>query len=128
MSANRIRAYELIERATLPGGDLEATVLVRAAARLSECQDRWNEADHDSRLRGALEFNQKVWTFFQGELTRPEHPLPHALRQDLLNLSMFIDKTIFDVMALPAPEKLTAIININRDIAAGLRGPTGEQV
>jgi flagellar protein FlaF len=44
------------------------------------------------------------------------------LKQDLLSLSVFIDKRIFEVMAYPNPEKLTAIININLNIAAGLRG------
>jgi flagellar protein FlaF len=122
MHPHRIKAYELIERATLPGVELEATVLVRVATRLKECQDRWDDADHQARLREALEYSQKVWTFFQSELSRPDHPLPQALRQDLVNLSVFIDRRIFEVMAYPAPEKLTAIININRDIAAGLRG------
>jgi flagellar protein FlaF len=126
MYPNRIKAYELIERATIPGGELEATVLVRVANRLQECQDRWGEADHESRLQEALDYSQKVWTFFQGELTRPDHPLPATLRQDLMNLSLFIDRRIFESMAHPAPEKLTAII-INRNIAAGLRGSgTGE--
>lgn len=125
MYANLIKTYEMIDRAALPGGELEATVLLRAAALLKDCQDRWNEADHDERLRGALEFNQKVWTFFQAELTRPDHPLPQALRQDLLSLSSFIDKRIFETMAYPAPEKLTAVININRNVAAGLRESPG---
>jgi len=40
---------------------------------------------------------------------------------DLLKLSAFIDRRILETMADPSPEKLTAIININRNIAAGLR-------
>jgi flagellar protein FlaF len=36
-------------------------------------------------------------------------------------LSVFIDKRIFEIMAMPSPEKLTAIIEINRNVAAGLR-------
>ena len=31
-------------------------------------------------------------------------------------------KRIFDIMAYPSPEKLTIIININLNLAAGLRG------
>ncbi len=127
MYPNRIKTYELIERATLPGEELEASVLARVATRLTECQDRWDEAGHEERLRGALEFSQRVWTFFQSELTRRDHPLPSALRQDLVNLSVFIDKRTFEIMACPTPEKLTAIININRDVAAGLRGPATDQ-
>ena len=43
------------------------------------------------------------------------------LRQDLLNLSIFIDKKIYEMKAYPDPENLTIIININNCLAAGLR-------
>jgi flagellar protein FlaF len=41
---------------------------------------------------------------------------------DGLRLSAFVDRRIFETLAAPAPEKLEAIININNNIAAGLRG------
>jgi len=40
----------------------------------------------------------------------------------MLRLIAFIDRRIFETMASPAPEKLTTVININNNIAAGLRG------
>jgi len=43
------------------------------------------------------------------------------LRQNILNLSVFIEGRIYDTRAYPSPEKLTAIININNGLAAGLR-------
>jgi len=43
------------------------------------------------------------------------------LRQNLLNLSIFIEGRIYDTRAYPDPDKLTAIINITNGIAAGLR-------
>ena len=46
---------------------------------------------------------------------------PKQLIRDLLRLSAFVDKRIFETIAFPSPEKLTAVININRNIAAGLR-------
>jgi flagellar protein FlaF len=48
--------------------------------------------------------------------------LPLEIKQNLLALSVFVDRRIFEVMAYPAPEKLDILININRNIAAGLRG------
>jgi len=42
----------------------------------------------------------------------------------LLRLSGFIDKRIFEIQAHPAKEKLTIIIDINNNIAAGLRSKT----
>jgi flagellar protein FlaF len=118
---NQIKAYESVELATLSGRALEASTLSRAAALLATCQERWADGDCDEDLRYALEFNQKVWSVFQSELARPDNPLPSALRRDLLQLSVFVDKRIFDIMAMPSPEKLTAIIDINRNVAAGLR-------
>jgi len=38
----------------------------------------------------------------------------------LLSLSIFIDKRIFEAMSYPSPGKLDIIININKNIAAGL--------
>ena len=55
-------------------------------------------------------------------MSKPENPLPEKLKVDLLRLSGFVDKRIFEMMAYPSPEKLTIIININQNIAAGLRG------
>ena len=43
------------------------------------------------------------------------------LRQNILNLSVFIEGRIYDTRAYPDPEKLTAIIHINNGLAAGLR-------
>lgn len=124
---NLFKAYEAVERNTLDGRDLEAHVLNRGAQLLIECRDQWNETGHKERLDQALGFNQKLWTFFQIELSNPKHPLPKKIREDILSLSVFIDKTIFDVMADPASEKLTSIININHNIAAGLSVSSGNQ-
>jgi flagellar biosynthesis activator protein FlaF len=89
---------------------------------LQQCRDDWQAEDRDEKLAEALKYNQMIWSVFQSELTKPDNQLPAKLREDLLSLSVFIDKRIFDVMAFPAPEKLSVIININLNLAAGLRG------
>ncbi|MBW2169111.1 MAG: flagellar biosynthesis regulator FlhF, partial [Deltaproteobacteria bacterium] len=62
----------------------------------------------------------------QGELAREDNPLPKRLRLDVLRLSAFIDRRIFETIAYPTPEKLMIVININNNIAAGLRfSPNG---
>jgi flagellar biosynthesis activator protein FlaF len=43
------------------------------------------------------------------------------LRQNILNLSVFVEGRVYETRAYPDPEKLTAIININNGLAAGLR-------
>jgi flagellar protein FlaF len=115
-----IEAYRNVQKATLSGRELEASVLIKAAHLLKECKDNWDEPDRAQRLDHALRYNQKLWSFFQAELSRPDHPMPKKLREDLLSLSLFIDKRTFEIMASPSPEKLEILININLNIAAGL--------
>ena len=122
MYPNPLQAYQAVDNSTMTGRETEARVLTKAALKLRECQENWEAQDRDARLDEALRYNQKVWTILQGELIDDENPLPKALKQNLLALSAFIDKRIFDTMAFPAPEKLAIMININENIAAGLRG------
>lgn len=126
MYHSAVEAYKNVQKTTMSGRDIEASVLSRAALMLKQCQDHWNDANHRNDLRDALKFNQLIWSIFQNELHSDENPLPKPLRVDILRLSAFIDRRIFEIMAYPAPEKLTAIININENLAAGLRGsPSG---
>ena len=106
----------------MSGRELEASVLTKGALALKKCKDNWDDKDRDAKLDEALKYNQRIWTIFQAELLNPENPLPKQIRQDILSLSAFIDKRIFEVMAFPTPEKLNAIININLNLAAGLNG------
>lgn len=90
--------------------------------KLKQCQEKWDSSEKEQLLDEAIRFNQKVWSFFQSELSMPDNPLPKSLREDILNLSLFIDKRLFEVMAFPDNRsKLDTIININLNIAAGLR-------
>ena len=121
MNSNALRAYDQVSRVTLSGPEIEAAVLTKAAMKLKDCQDNWHADERDSKLDKALKFNQRMWSIFQGELGREDNPLQKEVRRDVLKLSAFVDKRILEIMAYPEPEKLTAIISINQNIAAGLR-------
>jgi len=105
----------------MSGRDVEAEVLTKAGLKLKDCQEHWAETGRDARLEAALKYNQRIWTIFQAELEKAENFLPDALKVDLLRLSVFIDKRTVETIAYPVPEKLTILININHNIAAGLR-------
>ena len=122
MRANQLEAYRDVEKTTMSGREIEAYALAQGANKLQYCQNNWNAQDRNDLLDEALKFNQSVWSIFQAELAKEDNPLPKQLRENILSLSLFIDKRIFDIMAYPAPEKLTAIIDINLNLAAGLRG------
>jgi len=120
MAKSPIDVYQSVHKETMSGRELESHVLMKAVATLKECQAKWDEPGQFKRLDDALRYNQRLWTFFQAELTDEESQLPKALRQDLLKLSVFIDKRTFEIMAYPEKEKLDILININRNIAEGL--------
>jgi len=125
MPANPLDAYRNVEKATLSQRDIEATVLTKAAVQLQSIKDNWTLDDHDAQFEDALNYNQRVWTFFQAELTVEDNPLPEEIKRNLLALSLFVDRRTFEALAYPAPEKLDALININLNVAAGLRGDGG---
>ena len=120
--SNAAKAYQQINKITISGRETEARVLSEAANKLKYCIDNWNATARGAQLDEALRYNQRIWSMFQSDLTCENHHLPRQLREDILSLSIFIDKRIFEVMAYPNPDKLKIIIKINRNIAAGLSG------
>lgn len=122
MSALQIQAYKAAQKTTMSGREIEASALARSASILAECRDNWDAPDREEMLRAALRRNQMLWSIFQAELSDTDNPLPKELKESILNLSLFIDKRTIDIMAFPSPEKLDAIIDINLNLAAGLRG------
>ena len=118
-----------MEQATISGRETEARVLTKAAVMLKYCQDNWQAADRREKLHEALSYNQRIWSWIQGELLDDNNPLPKSIKENILSLSVLIDKRIFNIMAYPAPEKLKIIIDINLNLAAGLRepAPIGQQ-
>lgn len=117
-----LNAYKSVEKTTVSGRETEARVLTEAAKKLRSCQKNWDSVNRKELLDDALNYNQRIWTIFQAELGKQDNPLPDNIKLDLLRLSSFIDKRIFEIMAYPSPKKLNIIIKINENIAAGLRG------
>lgn len=121
MSAGHLEAYRTASSSTnMSGREIEAAALTRCALLLSDCRKNWDAPNRSVNLNEALRINQRVWSILQGELTSPGNPLPKKMKEDLLSLSIFIDKRIIQIMADPVPEKLNIIIDINLNIAAGL--------
>jgi flagellar protein FlaF len=116
-----LRAYETVNRSTMNGREVEAAALAKAASKLKECRSGWDQPDRAARMERALKFNQRVWCILQAELARPENPLPAEIKGNLLRLSAFVDKRSFEILAYPERGKLDMLIEINENIAAGLR-------
>lgn len=122
MLENRLSSYVQQSKENMSQRELEASVLTKAGLLLKQCQENWSGADRDQLLEDAVKYNQRIWSFFQSELSMPDNPLPKKIREDILNLSLFIDKRLFEVLAFPEnPQRLSIVIDINFNLAAGLR-------
>jgi flagellar protein FlaF len=122
MQHNALRAYQTVENATLSPRDLEASVLTRSAARLQSVITNWDTTQNRREVLGdALTYNQRLWTIFQAELLESDNPMPDEIKQNLLALSVFVDKRTFEILMSQDPQKINILIEINRNIAAGLQ-------
>jgi len=121
MHSNALSAYETVSKMTMSGREIEAAVLTKAARKLKNCQENWGQENQEKQLDEALKYNQRIWSIFQDELMREDNPLPKKLRFNILRLSTFIDRRIFETMAEPSSTKLNIIIDINNNLAAALR-------
>jgi flagellar biosynthesis activator protein FlaF len=108
-----------VAQATQSPRELEASVLLKAASRLQAVRDDWN--GRRGELDDALTFNRKLWTILVTSATDADNPLPPAIKTNIANLAIFVFERTITVMIEPAPEKLGALVTINREIAAGLR-------
>ncbi|WP_181702311.1 flagellar biosynthesis regulator FlaF [Chthonobacter albigriseus] len=117
------QAYQRTQQQTANPRELEASLLIKAAARLQVVRDEWETAQ--DQLHEAITFNRKLWTILATSATDAENPLPIEVKQNIGNLAVFIFSQSMRILTNPAPERLTSLITINANIAAGLRGSAG---
>lgn len=96
--------------------------MLKAAARLQAIRDNWDVKKGE--LDEALTNNRKLWTVLVAGISSEENAMPLEVKQNVLGLGMFIFKHTISLIAEhePNPKRLDVLININRQIAAGLRG------
>jgi flagellar protein FlaF len=98
--------------------NLEASLLLEAAARLQAVRDDWY--GKGSNLDHALRYNRRLWTVFMTAVTSKDNPLPKEIRQNVANLGLFVMKQTIAMIGDPKPDQLSSLIDINREIAGGL--------
>jgi flagellar biosynthesis activator protein FlaF len=114
--SNKNQAYRSSQRLGSQARDTEAQALLEAARRLDRAM---NGTDRDD-YRAALRLNWRLWTIIQADVSSEGSPLPDEIRRNILSLSIFIDKHTVKVLTEPNESKLRILIDINRNIAAGL--------
>src|SRR6185436_7869684 len=112
------QTYKNVSRQTASPRDLEANLLLQAAARLQTVHDSWDTKK--TQLDEALLYHRKHWSVFLSEATDGNNPLPKDEHQNVANLGLFVMNHTVAVMSDPRPEQLDSLISINREVAAGL--------
>jgi len=85
---------------------------------LQSVRDSWIEKR--AQLDDALLYNRKLWSVFMSDMTDGNNPMPKNVRQNVANIGLFVMNHTVAVMNDPRPERLGSLININRELAAGL--------
>ncbi len=100
--------------------ELEGRVLLKSNRMLQDIIDNWETRPNDI-LEETLAYNRQIWMlFYDTALENKEGDRPDDLRSNIVNLANFIFKRELEILANPKKEKLDILININREIAAGL--------
>lgn len=109
--------------------ELEARVLLKSAKLIKDMQDNWADVTQEL-LQETLQYNRQIWMmFYDTALENEEGNRPGDLRSNIINLANFIFKREMEILGDKDrnAEKLDVLININKEIAAGLMGNPGNQ-
>ena len=114
------KAYAKTARETQSPRELEASLLLKAAAKLQAVHETWKDRKPQG-LHEALLYNRRLWTVFIDAVLQEDNRLPVAVRKNITQLGMHVLRETFALMTDPQREQLGSIIKVNRGIAAGLR-------
>jgi len=116
-----------IQKNTPNQRELEAHVLLKSAKFLKDVQKDWDNITPEI-LEETLKYNRQIWMmFYDTALENQEGDRPNDLRSNIINLANFVFKREIDIMSTPDKNKLDVLININREIAAGLMANNAQE-
>jgi flagellar protein FlaF len=118
MAKSQIGAYEQVQKQNLSSREIEARAFTKAAVLL---EDAKRDPSNFEGMREALHFNQMLWTIIQSDLGDPGNKLEAPIKANVMSLSIFVDKQTLQALSSENVQDLEPLININRNLAAGLR-------
>lgn len=120
MSSAAAQAYARVATTTASPRDIEAQALLKAANKLQAIvsnQDVTIEQTYE-----ALMFNRKLWSIFLSDVLSDDNKQSVDVRQNIANLGIFVLSQTAALQMSPQPEHIKPLIEINRNLAAGLSG------
>lgn len=113
-------AYKTTLRATGDVKAVEAAVFAHANLALSQSMQT-REMDWPGYV-AALSNNLQLWTTVAADVMSPGNKLPDQTRGHILALEKFVRSRTLQIFQGAANSDATALIDINANIASGLRG------
>ena len=104
--------------------ELESRAFIHTASYLNSIKEHW-EAENGN-LADALEKNRRLWTIIASAMKEEDCPQPPEVRNNILNLALFVFRRTMEIISEPKPESLNILININMNIAKGLSDGKGQ--
>jgi flagellar protein FlaF len=120
MSSAAAQAYTRVANVTSSPREIEAQALLMAANKLQTVMTDANASF--AQTTEALMFNRKLWTIFLSEAQRDDNPHSLEVRRNIANISIFVLSQTAALQISPQREHFKSLIEINRNIAAGLSG------
>ena len=105
------QTYGAVAKQTANPRELEADLLLSAAARLQAIHDGWESRRPE--LDAALVYNRKLWSIFVTSATSVENPLPAPIRQNVANLGLFVMNQTMAMTTDPQREQLSALSGLS---------------
>src|SRR5262245_58829876 len=119
MANTGYNTYKSTQKSTDDPRDLEYRLLAQVTGALIHAREH---ADIVRERVDAAKWNRDVWAAFRQDLTHEHNKLPKDLRASLVSISLWIEKEAMRVMN--GSGDLDALIDINRNIMAGLKPET----
>lgn len=112
------KTYATFAKAGMSQRDLEASALLKSASTLQAAM-----ATEDERTReAAVSNNRRLWSIFAAAAEDDASPLPPEMRANVLRIANLVFSLTLQALAGRSNEPLQALVNVNRELAAGLRG------
>lgn len=109
--------------------ELEAQILLKANRKFEDLQKNWEQASMEE-LDDALTYNKRLWWVFvdnavdSGSSDGQKKIEDDTLRKNIANLGIFVFKRTLDIQGeqdkSKKKDKLSILIEVNKEIAAGL--------
>lgn len=113
--------YQKSMLATSSPRAIESEALARSSADLKRCYET-RDRDHPAYV-AALSRNLALWSLFAADAASAGNQLPKELRAGVVRLAAFVRLETLRLQRSRAETGIAALLEINANVSAGLRGP-----